>query len=312
MKNNVKNLIGNTPLIKIEYKYKNQKRKAYFKAEWFNLTGSIKDRVAYKIITDAIENGELNSNKKIVETTSGNMGLSLTAVAKAFNIQTVIFMPKFMSEERKSLLRMYGAELHLTDSFKQAFEEAGKYAKENNGFLSLQFENPSNAKAHEETAKEILRQTKGKVTSFVAGMGTSGTLMGVGKYLKKNVNAKIIGLEPFSSQVFSRGYSLGHHKIQGLSDDIIPKLYEKEVVDELVKVTDDDAIAMAQKLAREFGIAVGISGGANFVGAVISGEDNVVSVFSDDNKKYLSTDLVNPVKSELVDNIELISFRAIK
>jgi cysteine synthase A len=221
-------------------------------------------------------------------------------------------MPKFMSEERKTLLKMYGAELHLTDSFKQAFEEAEKYAKENNGYLSLQFENPSNAKAHEETAEEILKQTGGNVSSFVAGMGTSGTLMGVGKYLKNKVNAKIIGLEPFSSQVFSRGYSLGHHKIQGLSDDIIPKLYDNSVVDELVKVTDEDAIAMAQKLAREFGIAVGISGGANFIGAVISGEDQVVSVFADDNKKYLSTDLAVPVNTELVDNIELISFEAIR
>ena len=312
VKNNVEGLIGNTPLIKINYEYKNTKRSAYFKAEWFNLTGSIKDRVAYQILTDAISQGKINKDTKIVETTSGNMGISLVAVGKSFGLSTVIFMPKFMSDERKKMIKMYGAELHLTDSFKQAFEEAEIYAKENNGFLSLQFENESNVRAHEKTAEEILRQTQGNVSAFVAGMGTSGTLMGVGRVLKQKLGAKVIGLEPESSQVFSRGYSLGHHKIQGLSDDIIPKLYKEEMVDYLVRVSDDDAIAMAQKLSKTFGFAIGISGGANFVGAVLTEENNVASVFADDNKKYLSTDLSKDITTPLVEQIKLIDFEVVR
>ncbi|MBQ3213889.1 MAG: PLP-dependent cysteine synthase family protein [Clostridia bacterium] len=312
VKNNLLNLIGNTPLIKINYEYKGIKRSAYFKAEWFNLTGSIKDRVAYQILVDAIEQGKINKNTKIVETTSGNMGISLVAVGKSFGLNTVIFMPKFMSDERKKMIKMYGAELHLTDSFKQAFEEAEIYAKENNGFLSLQFENESNAKAHTKTAEEILKQTNGNVSGFIAGMGTSGTLMGVGKVLKDRLGVEVVGLEPESSQVFSRGYSLGHHKIQGLSDDIIPKLYKEEMVDYLVRVTDDDAIAMAQKLSKTFGFAVGISGGANFVGAVLTEKDNIASVFADDNKKYLSTDLSKDISTSLVNQIKLIDFEVVR
>lgn len=312
VKNNLLNLIGNTPLIKINYEYKGIKRSAYFKAEWFNLTGSIKDRVAYQILVDAIEQGKINKNTKIVETTSGNMGISLVAVGKSFGLNTVIFMPKFMSDERKKMIKMYGAELHLTDSFKQAFEEAEIYAKENNGFLSLQFENESNAKAHKKTAEEILKQTNENVSGFIAGMGTSGTLMGVGKVLKDRLGVEVVGLEPESSQVFSRGYSLGHHKIQGLSDDIIPKLYKEEMVDYLVRVTDDDAIAMAQKLSKTFGFAVGISGGANFVGAVLTEKDNIASVFADDNKKYLSTDLSKDISTSLVNQIKLIDFEVVR
>ena len=312
MKNNIKDLIGNTPLIKIRYSLNNKIKNAYFKAEWFNFTGSIKDRVAYQILTDAIDSGKLKPGQEIVEVTSGNMGLSLVAVAKSFNISTVIFMPEFMSEERKTLLKMYGANLKLTKSFNDAFELSQVYAKKNNAFLTRQFENISNKKAHLTTAKEIEKQIDVIPTGFIAGMGTSGTLMGVGEYLKQKFNSKIIGLEPHSSQVFSRGYSLGHHKLQGLSDDIIPKLYDKKIVDSLVQVTDDDAIAMAQKLSNTFGFAVGISGGANFIGAVLTGLDNVVSVFADDNKKYLSTDLKTPIKTELVDSINLLDFEVLR
>ena len=310
--NNIQNLIGNTPLIKIRYKIKNKIRNAYFKAEWFNFSGSIKDRVAYQIITDAISEGKLKEGQEIVEVTSGNMGLSLVAVAKSFNINTVIFMPEFMSEERKTLLKMYGAKLILTKSFKEAFELSEVYAKENNAFLTRQFENISNKKAHLSTAMEIEKQINVTPSGFIAGMGTSGTLMGVGEYLKQKFGSKTIGLEPHSSQVFSRGYSLGHHKLQGLSDDIIPKLYDKSKVDDLVQVTDDDAIAMAQKLAITFGFAVGISGGANFIGSVLTGLDNMVSVFADDNKKYLSTDLKTPIKTELVNSINLIDFEVLR
>lgn len=311
MKNNVKDLIGKTPLIKIRYEFKGKTKNAFFKAEWFNLSGSIKDRVAYQIIIDAMSQGKLGNGQKIVEVTSGNMGISLCAVAKAFNIETVIFMPKTMSIERQKLIKMYGAELVLTNSFEEAFERAEVYAKAHNYFLSHQFENLSNVKAHMQTAKEIEKQTKGKVHAFVAGMGTSGTLMGVGGYLKQKFKTKVIGVEPFSSQVFSRGKSLAHHKIQGLSDDIIPKLYNKDIVDELIQVTDEDALAMADKLAKTLGFAVGISSGANFVACVLSGINNVVSVFSDDNKKYISTELSTCFSTNLVNSIKLLGFDVI-
>ncbi len=310
--NNIQQLIGNTPLVKINYKIDDKIKTAFFKAEWFNFTGSIKDRVAYQIISDAINEKKLDSTKTIVETTSGNMGLSLCAVAKSFNIKTAIFMPEFMSEERKTLLKMYGAELHLTPDFNTAFIEAEKYAKENNGFLTLQFENESNLKAHKNTAEEILKQTNGDFTAFLAGMGTSGTLMGVGKVIKQKTSAKVIGLEPKSSQVFTKGYSLGKHKLQGLSDDIIPKLYDAKLLDDIVQVSDEDAIAMAQKLSNTFGFGVGISSGANFIGVVLTGLNKVVSVFADDNKKYLSTDLAKPITTKLVDSIELIDYEIIK
>ena len=240
------------------------------------------------------------------------MGISLCAVAKAFNIKTVIFMPKTMSIERQKLLRMYGAELVLTEDFKEAFERAEVYAKEHNAFLSHQFENLSNIKAHLQTAKEIEKQIKGNVNYFIAGMGTSGTLMGVGGYFKQKFGTKVIGVEPYCSQIFSSGKSLGHHKIQGLSDDIIPKLYNKDIVDDLIQVTDEDALAMADKLAKTFGFGVGISSGANFIGCVISGVNNVVSVFSDDNKKYISTELSTCFSTKLVNNIKLIGFDVIK
>jgi len=311
--NNIQNLIGNTPLIKINYSYEGVKRSSYFKAEWFNLSGSIKDRVALQIITDAINQGKLKPGMEIVETTSGNMGISLCAVGKSFGFNTVIFMPKFMSEERKTLLKMYGAKLILTESFADAFNKAEEYARENNGFLALQFENPSNTKAHIKTASEIIKQTKGNFFGFLAGMGTSGTLMGVGSEIKKfNKDLKVIALEPKSSQVFTRGHSLGRHKIQGLADDMIPKLYNKNLVDDIVQVTDEDAIAMAQKLAREFGFAVGISGGANFVGVVLEDLNNLVSVFPDDNKKYLSTDLSKPITTPLTQKIKLLSYKVIR
>ena len=312
MKNNIENLIGNTPLLKISYIYKGKKKSAYFKAEWLNFTGSIKDRVAYQIIEDAINDGSLKQGQKIVEVTSGNMGISLCAVAKTKWIQTVIFMPKFMSQERQKILKMYGAELHLTEGFKEAFILAEEYAKKNDAFLSLQFENKSNTRAHVNTAKEILKQLKGnKISSFVAGMGTCGTLMGAGGYLKQKCNLKVIGVEPYSSQVFSRGESLGHHKIQGLSDDIIPKLYNKDIIDKLIQVRDEDALAMAQKLAKSFGFAVGISSGANFIASVLSNLNNTVSVFPDDNKKYLSTDLAKDISTPLVDSIKLVDFEVL-
>jgi len=326
MKNNINKLIGNTPIIKINYTYKNKKRFGFFKAEWLNFSGSIKDRVAYQIISDAILSGNLKKGQEIVEVTSGNMGISLSAVAKSFGFDVVVFMPKFMSEERKKIIQMYGAKLILTDSFDSAFEQAKVYAKNNNAFLAKQFENISNIKAQQQTAKEIFYALKNKLKGFVAGMGTSGTLMGAASYFsskqffndskkllsKKQQKVKTFGVEPYSSQVFSRGESLGHHKIQGLADDFVPKLYNKQVVDKLIQIKDEDALAMSAKLAKTFGFAVGISGGANFLGSVLSNINGVASIFADDNKKYISTELFDAKETDFVSQIKLDSFEIIR
>lgn len=305
----LKKLIGNTPLIKIVYKYNNKVRNAYFKLEWYNLTGSIKDRVALGIIQDAYKSKELKPNQTIVETTSGNMGISFSAIGTYLGHKVVIFMPKFMSVERQELLKLYGAELHLTESFEEAFEKAKEYAKEHNAFLTLQFDNPSNTLSHyNTTAKEIAQKIK-TPKCFVAGIGTSGTLMGVGSYLKKKFNSKIVAVEPKSSLILTSGKSQGEHKIQGLSDGLMPSLYNPNIVDKIISVADEDAIAMAIKLSKEFGLGVGISSGANMVASVLSNINNSISVFTDDSKKYISTELTQNVTTNLVNSIELINFK---
>lgn len=310
--NDIKKLVGNTPLIKINFEYNNKQFSNYFKAEWYNLTGSIKDRVALSIFENGYKNGTLRKNQEIVEVTSGNMGISLTAIGKYLGHNITIFMPKFMSVERKQILKLYGANLIETENFEEAFEKSEKYAKENNAFLAHQFENKDNFWAHyTTTAKEILNQTE-TINGFIAGVGTSGTLSGVGTKLKEKLDVIVFALEPKSSLILSTGKSQGKHKLQGLSDEIIPKLYNKNLIDEIISVSDEDAIAMSQKLSKELGLGVGISSGANFIGSVLTNLNNIVSVFPDDNKKYLSTDLAIPISTPLVDSIRLINYEIIK
>lgn len=239
------------------------------------------------------------------------MGISFAALSRYLGNKMIAVMPKFMSIERFKILKMYGAELDLTDGFEEAFIEAETY-KNRNCFLPYQFENKYNALAHyETTAPEIEAQTD-KYPCFIAGVGTAGTLHGCGKYFKEKHNSKVFALEPLQSSILTLGKSLGSHQIQGLSDEIIPGLYPKDMVDDIIRVDDNDAICMAQKIAKTFGIGVGISSGANFLGCVISGMDNALTVFADDNKKYLSTALAdNNLHSDFVDSIELISFEAI-
>ena len=240
------------------------------------------------------------------------MGISLSAIGSYLGFKVTIFMPKFMSDERKQMIRMYGANLIETESFEDAFKLSEEYTQKNKAFRAHQFENVSNYNAHRNsTAKEILDQVN-EYDGFVAGVGTSGTLSGIGRLLKEKNEARIIAVEPKSSLILSTGKSQGHHKLQGLSDNIIPKLYDANLVDQIVSVSDDDAIAMAQKLAKEFGLGVGISSGANFIGVVLSGLKNGISVFADDNKKYLSTDLSIPISTKLVESIELLNFEIIK
>ena len=307
--NEVNKLIGNTPLIEVSYSYKGKVKTVLAKLEWYNLSGSIKDRPAYEIIKTAYEKGELKEGQTICETTSGNMGISISAIARLINNPVVICMPKFMSEERKELLKLYGAKLELTENFIEAFKKAEEY-KKNGAYLTYQFENDNNPKAHfNGTAKEIFSKLK-DIPYFVSGVGTGGTLMGIGSFLKSKLGTKIVALDPKEASLLTFGRSMGKHKIQGLSDEIIPKIYDRSLVDSIIQISSDDAVCMAQKLCKELGLGVGISSGANFLACVLTG-DRAVTVFADDNKKYLSTDLSGNVKSDLVDEIKLIGYKVL-
>ena len=307
--NEVKRLIGNTPLIEVSYSYKGKVKTVLAKLEWYNLSGSIKDRPAYEIIKTAYEKGELKEGQTICETTSGNMGISISAIARLINNPVVICMPKFMSEERKELLKLYGAKLELTENFIEAFKKSEEY-KKNGAYLTYQFENDNNPKAHfNGTAKEIFSKLK-DIPYFVSGVGTGGTLMGIGSFLKSKLGTKIVALDPKEASLLTFGRSMGKHKIQGLSDEIIPKIYDRNLVDSIIQISSDDAVCMAQKLCKELGLGVGISSGANFLACVLT-EDRAVTVFADDNKKYLSTDLSGNVKSDLVDEIKLIGYKVL-
>lgn len=306
----LKNLIGNTPLIEITYVYKNKKRKAFMKAEWFNLTGSIKDRVAYNILYQAIKRKELLKNQEIVETTSGNMGISLSALGAYLGYKVVIFMPSSMSEERKKILKNYGAKLYLTKDFESAFRKAKKYAEKNNAYMPSQFSNFDNALSHKRgVAKEIVDMIDYNFDSVVAGVGTSGTIMGLSLAFKGR-GKKIYAVEPKRSLLLSLGKTCGSHQIQGLADDIVPSLYNKDMIDGIISIDDSDAIAMAEKFGK-LGLGVGVSGGANFLGCVLCGGNVSVSVFPDDNKKYLQNN-VKPTETKLVKSIKIKRIRVLK
>lgn len=309
--NNIKRLVVNSPMVKISVEYKGIIKNIYAQCGWYSLTGSIKDRVAYQIFEDAIRLNLINSNTKVCEATSGNMGLSICAISNLLGLETTIFLPQSMSEERKQLLKMYGAKLIETKDFDSAFKLCKEYEKMGY-FCPHQFENISNVNAHYNiTGKEILAKIVDRnVTNFVSGVGTGGTLTGVGKCLKEKLGIKVVGLEPNMSRILSKRKPYCHHKIQGLADKFLAPICDTSVVDNIIPIRDTDAIAMAQKLCKELSIGVGISSGANFLGGVLAKGDSVV-VLPDDNKKYLSTDLSKDVNSVLVDNIKLISLSVI-
>ena len=304
--------IGNTPLIKIKYKYNSKENYIYTKLEFYNLTGSIKDRVAYYIIKNAYERGTLKKGMPLVEATSGNTGIAIAAFGTYFGNPVHIFMPDWVSKERTNLMKMYNAKVALISKeeggFKRAISEAKEFAKENNGFLCNQFENQDNVLAHyKTTGKEIVEGLNGDVDAFVSGIGTGGTLIGVAKRLKEvNKNVKIYALEPQKMPLLSQGKIIENHKIEGIGDDFIPKIVDRTLIDKIILVNDEDAINMARKIAIELGIGVGISSGANLIASILAKEEtkgNVVTVFPDDNKKYLTTDLSKPIDT----NEEFIS-----
>ena len=286
--------IGNTPMIKIKYKNNEKINFVYTKLESYNLTGSIKDRVAYYIINKAKERGELKENMPIVEATSGNTGIALSALGAYYNHPVYIYMPNWASAERVKLMKAYGANVKLISreegGFKKCLEEAEKFAKENKGFLANQFANTDNVLAHyETTGEEIITQLPEKVSAFISGVGTGGTLVGIGKKLKKyDKDIKIVALEPDKMPLISHNKIIDNHKIEGIGDDFIPDLLDKTLLDEIILVNDDDAINMSRKLAKNLGLGVGISSGANLIASIIYQEKEnkpVVTVFADDNKK---------------------------
>lgn len=315
--------IGNTPLIRIKYKYQKKENNIYAKLEAYNLTGSIKDRVAYYIIERAYIEGKLKKSMEIVEATSGNTGISLAAIGTLFGNPVHIFIPDWVSQERIKLMKMYNAKVTLISKeeggFKRALQEAIKYAEKNNAFLSNQFENENNVLAHyETTGKEIIDRLGENIGGFVSGIGTGGTLMGVAKRLKEfDNNVKIYALEPDKMPLLSKGVILGPHKIEGIGDEFISKIVDRKIIDKIIVINDDDAINMSRKIGLDLGLGVGISSGANFIASVIAKEDNlkyIVTVFPDDNKKYLSTDLSNGInnnKNFISNQIELLEYEFI-
>lgn len=323
-------LIGNSPLLVINFKYKGQKRTIYAKAEHYNITGSIKDRMALYIMEKAYNEGRIKKEDTIVEATSGNTGIAFSAIGRALGHKVRIIMPDWMSKERVDIIKSLGADIIPISKAQGGFLGSIKLseeiaASEQHIFLPRQFSNEANAEAHEKTTgPEIWSQlTYHGVTpdAFVAGVGTGGTVMGVGKFLRQmNPGVKIHPLEPAESPTMSTGHKIGSHRIQGISDEFIPALVKLDQLDRIVAVPDGDSIIMAQKLARELGLAIGISSGANFLGALqvqneMGPEAKVVTVFADCNKKYLSTDLmrIEPVRSDYESpEIELLNFKVYK
>jgi len=323
-------LVGNTPLLAIEFEFRGTRRVIHAKAEHLNLSGSIKDRMAIHILRRGYVTGALQPGALIVEATSGNTGIAFASLGRALGHPVTIFMPAWMSAERIDLIRSLGAGIVLVSKDEGGFLGSIARAEELAGatpgaFLPRQFSNRDNCDAHyQTTGPEILGQLAAwdlEPAAFVAGVGTGGTIMGTGQFLREQVpGIRLHPVEPSNSPTMSTGHKVGHHRIQGISDEFIPPIVQLDALDEILAVDDGDAIIMAQKLATALGLGVGISSGANFLAAVRAqdalGADAVVAtVFADDNKKYLSTDLLReePVRPEfLAPHIELCGLQALR
>lgn len=305
IKNSFLDLVGNTPLVRVNNLIKKDELKAdvLAKLEYFNPAGSVKDRIAKEMILDALEKGLINENTTLIEPTSGNTGIGLSAVATALNLKIIITMPETMSVERRNLMKAYGAELVLTpgsEGMKGAIAKAKELASQiENSFIPGQFENPANPTAHyKTTGPEIYEQTEGKVDIFVAGVGTGGTISGIGKYLKeKNPEVKVVAVEPASSPVLSTGKG-GAHKIQGIGAGFVPETLDTNIYDEIITVENEDAFAAGKEMAKTEGILVGISSGAALYAAkeLAKREENagktIVVLLPDGGDRYLSTPLI--------------------
>jgi cysteine synthase len=322
-------MIGNTPMLAITFSLGEKVRTLYAKAEYLNLTGSIKDRMALHIILQAYRSGCLRPGDTILEATSGNTGIALSAIGRALGHPVTIYMPDWMSRERVSLIESYGATVVGVSREEGGFLGSIRMTEDHSArdgqvYLPQQFKNRSNCEAHElTTGPEILEQLRLQGLSpdaFVAGVGTGGTVMGVSQCLRgRGVATRVFPVEPAESPTLSTGYKVGSHRIQGISDEFIPPILDLASLDEVLPVSDGDSILMAQKLATRLGLGVGISSGCNFLAAVMAHERLrqdavVVTVFPDDNKKYLSTDLFReePVRQGyLSPGIELLDYQVI-
>ena len=297
-------LIGRTPLLELTHieKAHDLKAKIVAKLEYFNPAGSVKDRIAKAMIDDAEAKGLLKAGSVIIEPTSGNTGIGLASVAAARGYRIIIVMPETMSVERRQLMKAYGAELVLTEGakgMKGAIAKADELAKEiSNSFVAGQFVNPANPKAHyETTGPEIWQDTDGKVDFFVAGVGTGGTITGVGKFLKeKNPAMKVVAVEPKTSAVLSTGIA-GSHKIQGIGAGFVPDVLDTKIYDEIIPVDNDDAFAVGKEIGHREGVLVGISSGAALWAAIELAKrpenegKNIVVLLPDTGDRYLSTPL---------------------
>ena len=297
---NIGKLVGNTPMIRIDYDYEGKKGSIYSKVEYYNYSGSIKDRIALYIIEKEKERGNLKDGQAIIEVTSGNTGIAFSA---------------------RKLIQMYGAEVHLVSreegGFKGAIERVDKFAEEIGAYKPLQFDNELNVEAQYVTTGQEIIDALPDVNAFVSGIGTGGTLMGIGKRIKDhNPDAKVFALEPSTLSILKMGMDEGSHMIEGIGDDFIPGIVDEELIDDIVLIHDCDAINMSKKIAQELGLGIGISSGANFLASVIMDNDDlkIATVFPDDNKKYITTKLSEPIDDnpELISNkIKLIGFEVL-
>jgi cysteine synthase A len=319
-------LIGNTHLLAIDFRFRGQDRVLYAKCEQWNLTGSIKDRMAFHILKTAYLEGAIQPTDAIVEATSGNTGISFSALGHALGHRVKIFMPDWMSLERTRIMESYGATVipvsHEQGGFLGSIQMTEELALAGGLFLPRQFSNRANVEAHEQTTgPEIWMQLEEaglRPDAFVAGVGTGGTVMGVGNYLRsRNPSIRVFPVEPAESPTLSTGCKVGSHRIQGISDEFIPAIIDFRSLEAPVRVSDGDSILMAQNLAACLGLGVGISSGCNFLAALKVQQDLgtdavVVTVFADDNKKYLSTGLLQqePIrKNFLSPQIDLTGIR---
>ena len=292
----INKLIGNTPMIKINYEYEGKVSSIYAKLEYYNYSGSIKDR--------------------IVDT-----GISFSGIGALLGHEVHIFMPDWVSLERRNLIEMYGAHVHLVSKeeggFKKALELAETFAEENNAYRPLQFDNPLNVEAQYTTTGQEIIDAAPDVNAFVSGIGTGGTLMGIGKRLKdNNPDSKVFALEPSTLSILKMGMEEGSHMIEGIGDDFIPKIVNRDLIDDIVLIHDCDAINMSKRIAKEFGLGIGISSGANFLAGVLMDNDelNIATVFADDNKKYITTKLSEEIDDDpklISNNIKLLGFEVI-
>ncbi|ADC47946.1 cysteine synthase CysKM2 [Methanobrevibacter ruminantium M1] len=314
-------LVGNTPMIRIDYEYEGKTGSIYTKLEFYNYSGSIKDRIALYIIEKEKERGNLKDGQAIIEVTSGNTGIAFSAIGALFGHEVHIFMPDWVSLERRKLIQMYGAEVHLVSKedggFKKALELVDDFADEIGAYKPLQFDNELNVEAQYETTGQEIIDDLPDVNAFVSGIGTGGTLMGIGKRLKDyNPESKVFALEPSTLSILKMGMDEGSHLIEGIGDDFIPGIVDEDVIDDIVLIHDCDAINMSKIIAQKLGLGIGISSGANFLASVIMDNDDlkIATVFPDDNKKYITTKLSEPIDEnpELISNkINIIDFEVV-